>query len=371
MKRIALFSVTYDPFIGGAEVAIKEITNQLNEYEFDLFTARLSARLPHEERIGHINVYRLGSGRPFLDKFLYPWRAFRLAAQLHAKNPYHLVHAVIATYAGLGALLFKRKYTNVPYLLTLQSGDPDEFINKRTWFWRKTYAKIYTKADIIIAISSWLKDRAKRYGYAGEVVIIPNGVDVSSFSGSQRSDERAFIRKSWGLLDSDFAVVTASRLVHKNGVDILIASLMHLPEHVKIVIAGSGEDEEKLKVQSEEFNNRVVFLGQMRHEDLPRVLKACDVFVRPSRSEGLGNSFIEAKAAGLPVIGTAVGGIKDLIQVGIVEPTEGTPEAIAEKIKFVMQDPNHSSSRQEIIVQRYSWDVIARQYDEEYKKLIA
>src|SRR3989338_7488622 len=103
MKRVALFSITYDPFVGGAEVAIKEVTNRLREYEFDLFTARLNVRLPLTQRIGNVNVYRLGSGRSLLDKWLYPWRASRLAFSKHAEKPYGLVHAVLETYAGLAA----------------------------------------------------------------------------------------------------------------------------------------------------------------------------------------------------------------------------------------------------------------------------
>jgi len=269
--------------------------------------------------------------------------------------------------------LFKKRQPHVPYLLTLQSGDPDEFINKRTWFWKKTYAKIYTKADKIIAISSWLRDRAKRYGHAGEISVVPNGVDVSNFSGAlMRRDERAFIRKSWGLAEKEFVVATASRLVHKNAVDVLIASLGHLPENVKLVIAGAGTGEEQLKAQAQLFQGRVVFLGEMPHTDLPRVLKACDVFCRPSRSEGLGNAFIEARATGLPVIGTAVGGINDLIEAGIVEACEGTAEGVAEKIKEVMDRPKTRKGNaevRELIKKQYNWDYIAAQYQEQYQRM--
>ncbi|MDZ4221696.1 MAG: glycosyltransferase family 4 protein, partial [Patescibacteria group bacterium] len=200
MKRIAIFSITFHPFIGGAEIAIKEITDRIAGYEFVLYTAKLSDALPDVERMGNILVHRIGTGRRRLDKWLYPFGAARLALIHHKEKPFTMVWAVMATYAGLAALLFKKRQPHVPYLLTLQSGDPDEFIQKRTWFWKKTYAKIYTKADKIIAISSWLAARAKRYGYADAVAIVPNGVDVSNFSGAlMRKDERAFIRKAWGL----------------------------------------------------------------------------------------------------------------------------------------------------------------------------
>ncbi len=54
-------------------------------------------------------------------------------------------------------------------------------------------------------------------------------------------------------------------------------------------------------------------MGQAGYAQLPDALAACDIFIRPSRSEGMGNSFIEAMAAGLPVIATQVGGLSDFI----------------------------------------------------------
>jgi len=63
MRRILIFSLVYYPrFIGGAEIAIKEITDRISpdDIEFDMITLRLDSRLPKEERIGNVNVYRVG-----------------------------------------------------------------------------------------------------------------------------------------------------------------------------------------------------------------------------------------------------------------------------------------------------------------------
>ena len=156
----------------------------------------MDPKLPQQEKIGPVNVYRVGTGHKLLDKYLYPYRAARLALKLHRRNPYDIIHAVLETYAGLGALLFKKRFNRVPYVLTLQSGDPDSFLWKRTWFWYPLYRQVYTKADKITAISQWLAKRARRYGYKGEVAIIPNGVDVEHFSGCMDAKERSIIRSS-------------------------------------------------------------------------------------------------------------------------------------------------------------------------------
>ena len=92
-------------------------------------------------------------------------------------------------------------------------------------------------------------------------------------------------------------------------------TLPKLPENVHFIVLGVGPDEVMLKklVKHERVESRVQFLGQIEHNEMPLYLKACDIFIRPSRSEGMGNSFIEAMAAGLPVIATQEGGIADFL----------------------------------------------------------
>ncbi|MEK7164716.1 MAG: glycosyltransferase family 4 protein [Patescibacteria group bacterium] len=379
MKRVAIFSITYDPFIGGAEVAIKEVAKRLPDFFWDLFTARLDKKLPAKEKIGNINVYRVGTGHKLFDKWFYAWRAAKLAVKLHQKNPYDIIHAVLETYAGLAALLFKKRFQRVPYVLTLQSGDPDTWLWWRTWFWYPFYRQIYTRASKVTAISQWLASRARRYGYRGEIAIIPNGVDVEHFSQPMTVADRKFVRSTWGVAENAFVIVTASRLVHKNGVDILIESLLDLPDDVVLVVVGSGQDEgalkEKVKSEKEKIGNRVVFLGHIGHDFLPRVLKACDVFARPSRSEGLGNAFLEAMAANLPVVATPVGGIVDFIKdgaTGLLVAPENAVELSA-AIKKLYEDKNLRQTLaingESLVKSKYDWSAIAADYNIIYGSL--
>ena len=81
----------------------------------------------------------------------------------------------------------------------------------------------------------------------------------------------------------------------------------------KVQIIGSGSDEKKLKDLAKELkvDDIIQFLGHIEPEKVYDYLAEADIFVRPSRSEGLGSSFLEAMGAGLPIIGTPVGGIVD------------------------------------------------------------
>ena len=76
--------------------------------------------------------------------------------------------------------------------------------------------------------------------------------------------------------------------------------------------------EERLKQKTKDLGlaGRIHFVGNVDHNKLPEYLWASDVFCRPSLSEGLGNVFLEAMAAGVPIVGTPVGGIPDFLTEG-------------------------------------------------------
>jgi len=275
----------------------------------------------------------------------------------------------MAFYAGLAALFFKWRYPKVKYLLTMQSGDSDFFIWIRTWFWEPLYKKIYTRADYIQAISQFLARRARRYGYQGEIEIVPNGVDLERFSRTVLATE------SQG---QSLIIITVSRLVKKNGIDDLIrAQGLSLPWVLKLLIIGTGPEEKKLKklVKKLKLEDKVIFLGHISHQDLPRYLAMADVFVRPSLSEGLGSAFLEAMACGLPVIGTSVGGIPDFLkdgETGLFCQVKN-PQSIAEKIQELLTNSQLRkriiTNGQKLVQEKYNWDRINQQMSQIYQKL--
>lgn len=377
MKRILIFSTAYFPLVGGAEVAMRELTDRLKEYEFDLITATIKPGLEKAEQIGRTRVFRVGFGKA-IDKFLLPWTGLRKAEQLHAEKPYDAIWVLMASYAAFGAARFKHKHPDIPMLLTLQEGDPPEYIAKKTRFVKGWFREIFERTDALQTISTFLKDWGISQGFGGELVeVIPNGVDLKRFQVSLQPEEHGCIRKEYGYNEKDVVVITASRLVTKNGVDLLIEALAKLPEHVKLLIAGVGEleDEQRALAASLKLENRVQFAGLVSHDKLPSLMAASDIFCRPSRSEGMGNAFVEAMAVGLPTIGTKVGGIVDIIRDGenglLIEPE--SPVAIADAVKRLLDHPElraaltqHASQT----VQTYDWDKLAARMDIFMKKIL-
>src|SRR3989344_3079498 len=276
MKRhVLIFSTTYFPNIGGAEVAIKEITDRLGDYDFELICARLEPQLPSKELIGKVLVHRLGFGNSF-DKLLILFLGVIKIWQIDRSRPIKLFWSVMVTYASGAPYIFNilRFWKKIPIVLTLQEGDSEEHLTKRHFglldmSWRLSIPR----STAISAISHYLASRAKRFGYRGEPYVVPNGVSDDYFDvPKQKTDGKA--------------IVTTSRLVHKNGIDTLIRAMALLPEH-NLVIAGDGEERERLETLTRELNleSRVKFLGTVSRADLPALLVSADIFCRPSRSE--------------------------------------------------------------------------------------
>jgi len=380
MKKILIFSTAYLPLIGGAEVAIKELTDRLADFDFDLITARLKPGLPKLEKIGRINVYRLGFGVPILDKLFLPFSGAVLTLRLNRENCYEYFWCMMATFAAGAAYLANiiRFWRPTPIILTLQEGDSEEHFKKR-WFgminlsWRLALKK----TKILTVISAYLAERARKFGYKGEIQIIPNGVDLNKFKVESSKLKVKELKNKLGISENEKVIITVSRLVEKNGVGDLIESMGYLSADVKLIIIGGGELEADLKskIADLKLSDRVIMLGSINNQALPQYLAAADIFVRPSLSEGQGISFLEAMAAGVPIIATPVGGIVDFLRDGETGWFCGVkdPHSIAEKIKYVFDERNKDKVREvvnkakEMVEKTYDWDLIAEKMKTVFK----
>jgi len=360
-KSILIFSTAYFPLVGGAEVAVKEITQRLPDWQFDMITAKIQSGLAKFERIGNINVYRVGFGLGF-DKFLLPFLGLLKAKKLEQKNHYNLTWSIMASYGGFLGLFFKCSHLKKPWLLTLQEGDPPKDILRKVGIFKKWFYQIFQKADYFQAISSFLYNWAMKMGArSGEIV--PNGVDVEKFKVQNPKSKKEKV------------IITVSRLVKKNGIDDLIKAVAQLD--IKLLILGEGPDEKKLKRLAERLNlkEKVLFLGHIQYNDLPKYYSSADVFVRPSLSEGLGNVFLEAMACGVPIIGTPVGGIPDFLEdrkTGLFCQVNN-PQDIAKKIKEILENDELQKSMVnnglKLVKDKYSWDKISLKMEKIFKKL--
>ena len=359
-KRILIFSLAYHPVEGGAEIAVKEITNRISDIEFDIVTLSFDTKHPKKEKIGNCTIYRINGGLGYLSKILFVPRAALLALKLNRMRRYDALWAIM-TYMLFPIVLMRLLGNRTPYVLTLQDGDPftHVFNRLRILIFKPLLSYGFRHAGKVQAISNFLADWAKRIGYIGNSCVIPNGVDVSRF----KIQDLGFKNKDKVVL------ITTSRLVEKNAVGDIIKALKFLPKNVKLQIVGTGPLESALKLtaRSYELEARVMFLGYIPHSDISKHLHEADIFVRPSLSEGFGSSFIEAMAAGIPVIATSVGGIPDFLHDGETGLfcEVNNPESIAKQVMRLIGDADLRQklveNAKKMVKEKYDWDLVARE----------
>lgn len=365
-KTIAIFSAFYAPWESGAERFAREVVENLKDrYHFVLFTARNSKKVPKTESGKGYIIRRLGFGSRF-DKWIFPLLAPLAAIRLKPA----LVHAVMESYAGIALAIFKLFSWKTPAILTLQSGDLDDSKKQRKipyLLWKT----IHLAPTHLTAISRYLAERAELLGVSKErISVIHNGVDLEELKPLLGKDKQTVPRR----------IVSVGRLSWEKGQEYLISSLplvkKEFPE-AHLVIVGGGAEEEKLRklVKSLDLNVSVSFRGLLPHFRAMGEAASAEVFVGPSLAEGLGIVFLEAQALGIPVVGTYVGGIPDVIEnevTGLLVPPKDSA-AIAEAVKRVFRDRELKMSlvaAAQNNVKGFSWDKITEQVASLYDRYI-
>lgn len=377
MKRVLIFSLAYYPkYVGGAEVAIKEITDRIADIEFHLVTLRFDSSEAREEKIGNVFVHRVGGGSAYVSKMFFILLAALKGRSLHRK--YHFDGGwAMMSYMLLPLVCMRILGARIPYALTLQEGDTYEQMFRR-WYIVPLLPLLrrgFRSARVVQTISTFLARWPVHMGYRGTVEIIPNGANTRDFSANYPAHEPSVLKQKLGKKEGDVYLVSTSRLVHKNALDDVICALPLLPAQVQLLLVGGGPDEGMLKKLAEErgVETRVKFVGQVSRDETPKYRKISDIFVRPSRSEGMGNSFVGAFAAGLPVIATQEGGIADFLfdaKRNPGKPATGwavdkdNPGQIAQAVKDILANPEQVkkviATAHQLAIEKYNWDTIAR-----------
>ncbi len=222
-------------------------------------------------------------------------------------------------------------------------------------------------------------------GHKGDIKIIRNGANPESIKPTFDQSEVDNLKNKLEKKPGEIFLVNTARLVYQKGFDTTIRALLLLPTHIKLLIVGGGPDEQNLKdlVMELKLEDRVIFTGQVERSEVSKYRFASDIFVGPSRSEGLGNAFLSAMACRLPVVATQEGGIADFLFDAKRNPEKGTTgwavdkensEQIAQVVLDILAHPavvsEVTARARKMVEEEYDWDIIAKKMQSEVFSII-
>lgn len=261
------------------------------------------------------------------------WRGFAGMARAFRDHHLDLVHLHTGRANWLGGIAAWR--SRIPAVSTRRM---DRRV-KHNWRTRMVYGRFLQK---VVAISPAVRDCLITGGVEPErIVVIPEAVDPKRLMATSPPGE---LRRQLGADSHDCVLLAVSALVPRKGIDVLLQAFSQLSANgtqPRLWIAGDGSEKAKLEAQAKELGiaPQVRFLG--RRDDPADLYAASDIFVIPSRHEGLGVAALEAMAAGRPIVCSDVGGLAFSVEherTGLrVAPED--PTALAVSLQRLMQDP--------------------------------
>ena len=383
MKRVLIFSLAYYPSnVSGAEAAIKEITERIDpiDIEFHMITLHFDTSALREEKIGNVFVHRIGFGGGYLSKMCFIPLAAITARKLNHELHFNALWSVM-TYMLFPVVLARMIGVHVRHILTLQDGDSYEKVFQR-WFIRPVSPLLdygFRKASIIQVISSYLGTWPARRGSKSPVVLIHNAANPRDLHDNVSQEEITELQEKLGKKPGEIYLVNTARLEYQKGNDDVIRALSSLPENIKFLSVGAGSEETMLKdlVTELHLEEHVIFTGNVDRSVVTVYRRASDIFVCPSRSEGLGNAFLSAMASRLPVIATQEGGLADFVFDKTHNPEKeatawvvdkNNPEQIAEAVKDILAHPEKTKqitdTARAMVLEKFDWDNIAKEMRE-------
>ncbi len=370
----------YLPIWGGAENQLRQLIPFLNKRgcTVEIVTRRWHNEMPKKELIDGVQVHRLGlTGSSAASTLIFIF--FLLLFLLTKGRHFDLFHSHGAVKMGVLCRMAGWCLTKPNIVKIATAGH----VTKLAGNWQSSWLiPIFKSSSAIIAMTDEIEEELKSQDVSEQVVKrIANGVNCSRFSPLPLSQKIQW-KKENNIGEESEIVLFSSRLVPRKGLDVLIEAWSLVgkkyPE-VFLLILGSGKNQPdsieelmKNKVAEKRFEN-VRFLGETSTPEL--YLGLADVFVFPSRQEGFPNALMEAMATGLPVLGSHIGGVTDLVEdkkTGFLFTPESSSD-LADNIVSLLHDAElcekTGQQARKNVLDNYSFETISARYMDVYLEL--
>jgi glycosyltransferase involved in cell wall biosynthesis len=310
---------------------------------------------------------------------------YLLVRALRARQP-RIVHSHAAKAGTLGRLaaLLAFRPGRRPVLVHTFHGHSlsGYFSSRRNAAFLRIERFLARRTDRLIAVSAEVRDELAELGVAprDRFAVVPLGFDLSSFlvADPERGERRRALRAELGIAEDALVVTLVARLVPIKRVDrfLRVASLLRDVPGVRFVIVGDGELRDELKVlaQTRALGSALVWAGFRR--DMPDVYFASDVVAQTSDNEGTPVALIEAQAAGVPVVTTAVGGVARAVldgesgRITAVDEDEAMARAIRHYLSDARERREHGERGRRYVNERFTLNGLVASIDGLYRGLL-
>jgi len=241
---------------------------------------------------------------------------------------------------------------------------------------------IIARANLIITVTdtlkNWIIDRYNKIADL-KIVVIPNGVDIDVFKPMHNESG---IKGPLGIPESSFVILHAKALIEMNGQEYLLRAmpeiLREIPS-VKLILAGEGQMKDEYMALSKELgiSEKVIFMGNIPHSDMPAYLGISDIVVIPSIKiadfeEGSSTFLLEAMAMGKPIIATNVGGLRETIineNNGVLVPDKDFQNISKSVIRLYLDRDladRIGNSAREFVIKDRRWGMVGKKTIDSY-----
>ncbi len=365
--KVLMFTDYFYPHVGGGvEKAVYEISKVLVKSGLDINVLTLNTQKTSKfEKLDDISIYRanaIGVSEVIGAQSTISTDALFLALRVCREVNPDILHAHNIFFSTTMVAALVKRVVRKPLVVTMHLGSMNllgGIIGFLTSAYERTAARwILNSSNHIIAVSRAVLEQGLSLGIPRhKVSVIPNGVNLQDFSPSRRKVNRSEAKK----------IVFVGRLLFNKGVQYLVkAAPAILSRHpVEFVIVGDGPMKYDIVRMTETQGVRHAFKFLCAVPSVSEVLRESDIFVRPSLTEGMPLTVLEAMACGLPVVATRVAGTPEIVThgvTGLLCPPRDV-ERLAEAILKLVENPemaSHLGSNARRFVEQYhGWHGVA------------
>lgn len=380
--NIGLFTETYYPEINGVATSVYMLKNELEKLGHNVYVfTTTTPGAPEVER----NVFRVPSLPCILitERRVGVFYQHRLASVIK-KLSLDVIHTHTEFSLGIfGRIMAKELKLPIVHTYHTIYEDYTHYITRfraldnRAKAFMRVFSKVCCNTvEEVIVPTEKTKELLRNYHVRQKINVVPTGIDLHKFDPAfYRREDTLALRQKYGILESDKVLLYLGRISpEKNIKEILTDMPDYMKKHseVKFVIVGSGPEKENLEsmVKDLHLTGKVIFTGPQPWDNIGSFYQLGDVFVSASNSETQGLTYIEAMAAGLPVVAKEDPCLVDILEIGYNGYTFTNADALAEGLDHVLYDGNDYAKNARNQVKKYSSEEFALRVAQVYEEII-